>query len=295
MRNNSCKNLVCTVMVEEGFRKKMNWMRSLKDSCEQGVQESMLSRTLGHAVMKRVCLTVGSTVSAANKIARLEPRKEPWTIGLQSSNKRTVLRSNYIKEKSVQAIQIPARNAGKTWREQQQWGLEDEKIAGVHWSYEETKTFLAILKESRFYETLQACPRNSQVYGAVAEWLRECGFLRTPEQCRTKFKSLQKSYRKVRNGHVLEPCAFFEDMDALLNPSAHASSTDKPREILSVPRLKRIGISAKEQINLVEEEEAAEESDGDEMGVEFIRKPELHGAPVIFQNLSGKNGAFILI
>ena len=89
MRNNSCKNLVCTVMVEEGFRKKMNWMRSLKDSCEQGVQESMLSRTLGHAVMKRVCLTVGSTVSAANKIARLEPRKEPWTIGLQSSNKRT--------------------------------------------------------------------------------------------------------------------------------------------------------------------------------------------------------------
>ena len=50
-----------------------------------------------------------------------------------------------------------------------------------------------------------------------------------------------------------------------------------------------------EQINMVEEEEAAEESDGDKMGVEFTRKPELHGGPVIFQNLSGKNGAFILI
>lgn len=99
----------------------------------------------------------------------------------------------------------------------------------------------------------------------------------------------------MRNGHVLEPCAFFEDMDALLNPAAHASSMDKPREILSLPRLKRIGISAKEQINLGEEEEAAEESDGDEMGVEFIRKPELHGGPVIFQNLSGKNGTFILV
>lgn len=94
---------------------------------------------------------------------------------------------------------------------------------------------------------------------------------------------------------MLEPCAFFEDMDALLNPAAHASSMDKPREILSLPRLKRIGISAKEQINLGEEEEAAEESDGDEMGVEFIRKPELHGGPVIFQNLSGKNGTFILV
>ena len=38
---------------------------------------------------------------------------------------------------------------------------------------------------------------------------------------------------------------------------------------------------------MVEEEEAAEESDGDKMGVEFTRKPELHGGPVIFQNLSG--------
>lgn len=242
--------------------------------------------------MKYVSLTIGSTVTTSNKIPRVEQRKEPWTIGLHSSSKRNILRSSYVKEKPVPALQVPARNAGKTWREQQQWGLEDEKIAGVHWSYEETKTFLAILKESRFYETLQACPRNSQVYGAVAEWLRECGFLRTPEQCRTKFKSLQKSYRKVRNGHVLEPCAFFEDMDALLNPTAHASSTDKPKEILSLPRLKRISISAKERINLVEEEDAAEESDGDEMGVEFIRKSELHGAPVLFQNLSGKDCAF---
>ncbi|XP_003418956.1 zinc finger protein with KRAB and SCAN domains 2 isoform X1 [Loxodonta africana] len=231
--------------------------------------------------------SLGSSVSTSSKIARLEQRKEPWTRGLHSSNKRNILRSNYIKEKSVHAVQIPARNAGKTWREQQQWGLEDEKIAGVHWSYEETKTFLAILRESRFYETLQACPRNSQVYGAVAEWLRECGFLRTPEQCRTKFKSLQKSYRKVRNGHVLEPCAFFEDMDALLNPTAYASSSDKPKEMASLPRLKRIFIRNKEQIRLVEKEEAAEESDGDEMGVELIRKSEIRGAPVLFQNLSG--------
>lgn len=241
--------------------------------------------------VKYVSLSVGGSVST-NKIAQLEQRKEPWAVGLHSSSKRnSVLRSNCIKEKSVRAVQIPARNSGKVWREQQQWGLEDEKIAGVHWSYEETKTFLAILKESRFYETLQACPRNSQVYGAVAEWLRECGFLRTPEQCRTKFKSLQKSYRKVRNGHMLEPCAFFEDMDALLNPTAHSSSTDKPKAMLSLPRLKRIGIGAKEQVNLVEEEEGAEDSDGDEVGIEFIRKSEIRAAPVLFQNLSGKNCA----
>lgn len=280
---------MCSVTAEKGLGVN-KWPRRAGDS-----------RRLRHAVMtymstmKYVSFTIGSTASTSNKITRLEQRREPWTLGLHSSNKRSILRSNYVKEKSVHAIQVPARSTGKTWREQQQWGLEDEKIAGVHWSYEETKTFLAILKESRFYETLQACPRNSQVYGAVAEWLRECGFLRTPEQCRTKFKSLQKSYRKVRNGHMLEPCAFFEDMDALLNPAAHASSTDKPKEMIPLPRLKRIAISGKEHISLVEEEEAAEDSDGDEMGVEFIRKSEIHGAPVLFQNLSGKNCALFLL
>lgn len=259
-------------------------------SYKKSVQQVPAHRGLYHEIRKESAgsmVSLGDSVSAPNKIAQLEQKKEPWSVGLHSSNKRnSVLQSNYIKEKSVHAVQIPARNAGKVWREQQQWGLEDEKIAGVHWSYEETKTFLAILKESRFYETLQACPRNSQVYGAVAEWLRECGFLRTPEQCRTKFKSLQKSYRKVRNGHMLEPCAFFEDMDALLNPAAHTSSTERPKVVISLP-LKRTAISAKEQVSLVEEEEGAEDSDGDEVGIEFIRKSEIRAAPVLFQNLSG--------
>ncbi|XP_008566686.1 PREDICTED: zinc finger protein with KRAB and SCAN domains 2 [Galeopterus variegatus] len=289
---NNIDQEVTTTHLPAGFQepvKDVHMTRSF--SYKKNVHQIPAHRDLYRDIRKESVgnvVSLGSTVSSSNKIAQLEQRKEPWTIGLHSSNKRNLLQSNYIKEKLVHAIHIPARNAGKTWREQQQWGLEDEKIAGVHWSYEETKTFLAILRESRFYETLQACPRNSQVYGAVAEWLRECGFLRTPEQCRTKFKSLQKSYRKVRNGHMLEPCAFFEDMDALLNPAAHASSSDKPKETISLPRLKRMGVSAKEQISLVEEEEeAAEESDGDDIGIEFIRKSEIRGAPVLFQNLSG--------
>ncbi|XP_039696119.1 zinc finger protein with KRAB and SCAN domains 2 [Pteropus medius] len=231
-------------------------------------------------------VSLGSAVSASNEIARLEHRRAPWTVDPHPAHSRSGLRSSHVKEASARAVQGPARGAGKAWREQQ-WGLEDEKVAGVHWSYEETKTFLAILRESRFYETLQACPRNSQVYGAVAEWLRECGFLRTPEQCRTKFKSLQKSYRKARSGHVLEPCAFFEDMDALLNPAARTSSADKPKETASLPRPKRVGAGAEEQISLLEEEEAAEESGGEEMGIEFLRKAGLRAAPVLFQNLSG--------
>lgn len=55
------------------------------------------------------------------------------------------------------------------------------------------------------------------MYGAVAERLREYGFLRTLEQCRTKFKVLQKSYRKVKSGHPPDTCPFFEEIEALMS------------------------------------------------------------------------------
>ncbi|KAL2766547.1 zinc finger and SCAN domain-containing protein 32 isoform e, partial [Daubentonia madagascariensis] len=94
--------------------------------------------------------------------------------------------------------------------------------AGVHWSYEETKALLAILSSSQFYGKLQTHQRNSQIYRAMAERLREQGFLRTPEQCCNKFRSLQSSYRKVRLGCVPEPCIFYEDMDAFSSSWATA-------------------------------------------------------------------------
>ncbi|XP_066239476.1 zinc finger protein with KRAB and SCAN domains 2 [Saccopteryx leptura] len=231
--------------------------------------------------------SLGRALSTPSKTAQGEPRKEPWAVGLRPTNRRDTVQSSCVRGKAGRAVPVPARTAGRVWREPQPWALEDEKIAGVHWSFEETTTFLAILRESRFYETLQACPRNSQVYGAVAEWLRECGFLRTPEQCRTKFKSLQKSYRKARNGHAPEPCAFYEDMDALLNPAAHAPPTSTPKGTVSLPRLKRVAVSAKERARSLGAGHAAGESDAEEPGVEFTRKAGVCGAPVLFQNLSG--------
>ncbi|XP_043850416.1 zinc finger protein with KRAB and SCAN domains 2 isoform X2 [Dromiciops gliroides] len=263
-----------------------------------GMSRNLSHKKLGHlnpahknfcrGVMKenyRNMVSLGIPISAAKKVSQLPRGKKPWVLAFQGPNKRQVLRGIHTGEKRS-PIQALAKRNGKTWRDQQPWGSEDEKIAGVHWSYEETKTFLAILRESRFYETLRACPRNSQVYGAVAEWLRECGFLRTPEQCRTKFKSLQKSYRKVRNGHVLESCAFYEEMDALLNPGPNTTTTDIPKEADSPPRQGDVTPEAEEQ-DRWEQEEAAEESDGDEIGIEFPQKPEIAGAPAFLQNLSG--------
>ncbi|XP_037845861.2 zinc finger and SCAN domain-containing protein 32 isoform X3 [Chlorocebus sabaeus] len=109
-----------------------------------------------------------------------------------------------------------------TWRKSVRRNDSLERATGVPWGYEETKMLLAILSSSQFYGKLQTCQQNSQIYRAMAEQLWDRGFLRTPEQCRTKFKSLQLSYRKVRRGCVPEPCIFYEEMDALSSSWASA-------------------------------------------------------------------------
>uniref|UniRef100_A0A667GUX2 Myb/SANT-like DNA-binding domain-containing protein n=1 Tax=Lynx canadensis TaxID=61383 RepID=A0A667GUX2_LYNCA len=115
---------------------------------------------------------------------------------------------------------VPVLRKAKMWDELESQGLEDEKVAGVHWGYEETKTFLGILSESWIHEKLRTCHRNRQVYRLVAERLRERGFPRTLEQCRYRFKNLQTHYRKARSTHAPGTCPFYREMDALMCPRA---------------------------------------------------------------------------
>lgn len=160
-------------------------------------------------------------------------------------------------------------------------------MAGVHWGYEETKTYLAILSETQFYEALRNCHRNSQLYGAVAEQLWECGFLRTPEQCRTKFKSLHTSYRKVKNGHAPETCPFFEEMDALVSAQVAAPPSDgQEEETASCPVQDPREAEAKKQAEELEEvtEDDSEEDEDTEVPLGAV----MTRAPVLFQSLSGK-------
>ncbi|XP_022419695.1 zinc finger and SCAN domain-containing protein 20-like isoform X2 [Delphinapterus leucas] len=105
-------------------------------------------------------------------------------------------------------------------------GLEDEKVAGMHWGYEETKIFLGIRSESWIHEKLCTCHRNRQVYRIVAERLQERGFLRTLEQCRYRFKNLQTNYRKARSTHTPGTCPLYDEMDALMSPWTLANTFD---------------------------------------------------------------------
>ncbi|XP_038606600.1 zinc finger and SCAN domain-containing protein 29 [Tachyglossus aculeatus] len=199
-----------------------------------------------------------------------------------------------------------ARRERRACAEQELWSLEDEKVVGVHWGFEETKTFLAILSETQFYEALRNCHRNSQLYGTVAERLREFGFLRTAEQCRTKFKSLQTSYRKVKGGLPPDTCAFFREMDALVSSRAPeppvGSLEDEEEEEDEEEGWEGPDHSGPEGSDAEPEESGAwrndeaageDDSDGEEMGLdEVTRAPESPSAPVLFQSLSGVHWGF---
>ncbi|XP_019790957.1 zinc finger and SCAN domain-containing protein 29 isoform X2 [Tursiops truncatus] len=224
-------------------------------------------------------------------VSKLE-QGEPWIPDLGFKEKEFP-RGSHTGDKRMHADLLPSRRERRSWVEQDHWGFEDEKVAGVHWGYEETRTLLAILSQTEFYEALRNCHRNSQVYGAVAERLREYGFLRTLEQCRTKFKGLQKSYRKVKSGHPPETCPFFEEMEALMSAQVIALPSNGLEEAASHSGL--VGSDAEteepEQQDWQHkegEDAMAEESDSEEVGQEATpQDPDKSTTPVLFRSPSG--------
>ncbi|XP_021574761.1 zinc finger and SCAN domain-containing protein 32 isoform X2 [Carlito syrichta] len=128
-----------------------------------------------------------------------------------------------LRSQRKQEVQ-PEKRTLRESQSSQQRPQELSEATGVHWGYEETKILLAILSGSQFYEKLRTHQWDSQIYRTVAEQLQEQGFLRTPEQCHTKLKSLQLSYRKMKRSRMTEPCIFYEEMDALSSSWTSAPS-----------------------------------------------------------------------
>ncbi|XP_007533565.2 zinc finger and SCAN domain-containing protein 29 isoform X2 [Erinaceus europaeus] len=199
-----------------------------------------------------------------------------------------------IQDTLIHADLLPSRKERSSWVKQDHWGFEDEKVASVHWGYEETRTLLAILSQTEFYEALQNSHRNSQVYGAVSERLQEYGFLRTLEQCRTKFKGLQKSYRKVKSGHPPDSCPFFKEMEALMSAQVIALPSSALEGAVSHSGLVSSATELEEpeqepwQLQEVAEKTLAEETDNDEMGQEPTSlDPDDSTAPGPFRSPSG--------
>ncbi|XP_020737139.2 zinc finger and SCAN domain-containing protein 29 isoform X3 [Odocoileus virginianus] len=238
----------------------------------------------------------GFPCSKSSMISKLE-QGEPWIPDLGSKEKE-LPRGSHIEDRRVPADLLPSRRERSSWVDQDPWGFEDEKVAGVHWGHEETRTLLAILSQPEFYEALRNCHRNSQVYGAVAERLREFGFLRTLEQCRTKFKGLQKNYRKVKSGHPPETCPFFEEMEALMSAQVIALPSNGPEAVASHSGLGGSDAETEEPEqdgwhHAEGDAATAEESDSDAVGQEATpQDPDSSTTPVLFRSPSGFEAGF---
>ena len=233
---------------------------------------------------------IGVPVSKPTIIAQQEQGPEFWGPRLVNSGKKNAADYSLDPEQTKPA-QASAWRDCKTWEERCPVPVEDVKVSGVHWSYEETKTFLAILSESPFSEKLRTCHQNRQVYRAIAERLRARGFLRTLEQCRYRVKNLLRNYRKAKSSHPPGTCPFYEELEALVRARTAIRASDGPGETVAIPRLGDSDMEVDEQEEGGwEPEETADDCNGDDLATnESIQGPGIPGGPALLQSRIGKN------
>ncbi|XP_068395564.1 zinc finger and SCAN domain-containing protein 20 isoform X5 [Eschrichtius robustus] len=235
-------------------------------------------------------LPLGVPVSKPTIISQQEQGPEFWGPRLVNSGQKNPADYSWDTEQTKPAQALAWRDS-RAWEERYQWDVEDVKVSGVHWSYEETKTFLAILSESPFSEKLRTCHQNRQVYRAIAERLRAQGFLRTLEQCRYRVKNLLRNYRKAKSSHPPGTCPFYEELEALVRARTAIRASDGPGEAVALPRLGDSDMEVDEQEEGGwEPEETTDDCNGDDGHLateEFVHGPRIPGGPALLQSRIG--------
>ena len=65
------------------------------------------------------------------------------------------------------------------------------------WTADETRALVGIWGQENIQNELDGVARNRTIYEKIAKELREIGYEKTWQQCRTKIKNLTQKYRKV--------------------------------------------------------------------------------------------------
>ena len=92
---------------------------------------------------------------------------------------------------------------------------------GSVWADKEVKALIAIWGEGNVQEELDGAVRNKVVYQNISKKMKEQGYNRDWEKCRTKIKNLKKQYRVVKDhngetGRGRKTCKFYKELDHIL-------------------------------------------------------------------------------
>ena len=101
---------------------------------------------------------------------------------------------------------------------------------GVSWEEAETTTLIAIWGDIKIQEELDGAKKKKLVYDKIATLMREKGYNRDSEQCKTKIKNLKSTYRSIKDhnnksGNDKKTWPFYDQMDAVLG---HRPASDPP-------------------------------------------------------------------
>ena len=92
---------------------------------------------------------------------------------------------------------------------------------GSTWSDAEVTALISIWGDEGIQEQLDGASRNRSIYNTISKKLKESGFDRDWQQCKSKIKNLKSDYKKIKDhngvtGNSRQTCKFFEKLDAIL-------------------------------------------------------------------------------
>ena len=92
---------------------------------------------------------------------------------------------------------------------------------GSSWSDNEVRALISIWGEENIQEELDGAVRNQVIFNDIATKMREKGYVRDWQQCRTKIKNLKKEYRQTKDhngqtGRGRKVCKFYKELDSIL-------------------------------------------------------------------------------
>ncbi|KAK7888843.1 hypothetical protein WMY93_024403 [Mugilogobius chulae] len=105
---------------------------------------------------------------------------------------------------------------------------------GQTWAKEEVECLIEIWADEHICAQLSSTHKNAEIYSIFSKQMRERGYLRSVEQCRTKTKKLRQQYIKIRDAlsktgsstKVKDKFVWYDALDKILGTKPDVEPVD---------------------------------------------------------------------